>query len=77
LAVAVTDRYPGLARMPADANLTAPPHGAWCRACHGTRFWTERREPRGWRCVTCHPPDHLRPDQIRREEQGDAPRLDG
>jgi hypothetical protein len=53
--------------MPSDASLTMPPHGAWCRACHRTRWWTERHKPKGWRCMTCHPPDHLRPDQIRRE----------
>ena len=23
------------------------------------RFWTERYKPRGWRCMQCHPPDHL------------------
>ena len=40
-----------------------PPPGAWCRACHGTRWWTERHEPKGWRCMTCHPPA----DAIRRE----------
>ena len=57
----------GLGRMPADASLTSPPPGAWCRACRGTRWWTERHEPKGWRCLLCHPPLHLRPDQIRRE----------
>jgi hypothetical protein len=25
--------------------------------------------------MTCHPPDHLRPDQIRREGQGTRPTL--
>jgi hypothetical protein len=31
-------------------------------------------EPRGWRCLTCHPPDHLPPEAIRREgEADDAP----
>ena len=44
-----------------------PPPGAWCRACHGTRWWTERRASRGWRCMTCCPPSHLPPEAIRRE----------
>jgi hypothetical protein len=30
--------------------------------------WTERAGPKGWRCMTCHPPP--RPDTIRREGQG-------
>jgi hypothetical protein len=38
-----------------------------CRACFGQRWWTERRDPKGWRCLTCHPPDHLRAEAIRRE----------
>jgi hypothetical protein len=66
----MADLPPGLARMPSDASLTMPPHGAWCRACRGTRRWTERHEPKGWCCMTCHPQNHLRPDQIRREGQG-------
>jgi hypothetical protein len=28
---AMSDRFPGLARMPIDASLTSPPHGAWPR----------------------------------------------
>jgi hypothetical protein len=50
----------------------APPRGAWCGCCGrnapeaGGRWWQPRR-PRsdgkgiapGWRCWTCHPPDHL------------------
>ena len=46
-----------------------PPPGAWRRACHGTRWWTERQQPRGWRCMMCHPPDHLPPEAIRRENE--------
>jgi len=41
-----------------------PTTGAWCSACWGTKWWTERYEPKGWRCVTCHPPRHLRADQV-------------
>jgi hypothetical protein len=29
-----------------------------------TALVTERHEPRGWRCMACHPPDHLAPDQV-------------
>jgi hypothetical protein len=42
-----------------------PPEGAWCRACHGQRWWTEWHEPKGWRCMSCHPPDHLARDQVK------------
>jgi hypothetical protein len=37
------------------------------RACHGTRWWSERHQPKGWRCWTCHPPVHLPPEAIQRE----------
>jgi hypothetical protein len=71
----MSDRPPGLARMPSTADVTPPPPGAWCRACGGTRWWTERPAPKGWRCLTCHPPDHLPPAAIRREGEGpEAPR---
>ena len=45
--------------------------GAWCSCCYGTRWWTERHEPKGWRCMACHPPDHLRREAIRREGEAD------
>jgi hypothetical protein len=59
----MSDRPPALAHPPGDT--TPPPPGAWCRACQGTRWWTERREPRGWRCWTCHPPVHLPAEAVR------------
>ena len=35
-------------------------HGAWCTRCGspdgGGRWWTERQEPKGWRCMSCLPP---------------------
>jgi hypothetical protein len=50
----------GLQRQPSWAdNEQRPPTGAWCNACHGQRWWTERQQPAGWRCMTCHPPAHL------------------
>ena len=68
------DRLPGLARMPSWADATPPWPGLWCRACQGTRWWTERRDPKCWRCLTCHPPDHLPAEAIRRESEAeDAP----
>jgi hypothetical protein len=48
-----------------------PASGAWCGCCgrnppaYGGRWWQEREAPKGWRCFTCHPPDHLKPDQVR------------
>jgi hypothetical protein len=50
-----------------------PPRDTWCDACHGQRWWTERRASRGWRCMTCHPPSHLPAEAIRRENEPDAP----
>jgi hypothetical protein len=47
----VSDRPPGLAWMPSTADVTPPLPGAWCWACQGTRWWTERHQPRGWRCA--------------------------
>jgi hypothetical protein len=41
-----------------------PPPGGWCTCCWGTRWWTKRGAPYGWCCGTCHPPDHLRADQV-------------
>jgi len=40
-----------------------PPEGAWCAACQGKRWWTERHAPKGWRCMACHP-HHLAADQV-------------
>jgi hypothetical protein len=30
-------------------------------------------EPKGWRCTTCHQPDHLRADQVKVNAQPYAP----
>jgi hypothetical protein len=65
----MSDRPPELARMPSWAEAVPPWPGSWCRACHGTRWWTERQQARGWRCMTCHPPAHLAPEAIRRENE--------
>jgi hypothetical protein len=48
-----------LARPSSWASPDPPPQGAWCLACRGGRFWREREAPRGWRCASCCPPDHL------------------
>jgi hypothetical protein len=63
----MSDLPPALAHPPSWGEATPPPPGAWCRACRGTRWWTERREPHGWRCLTCHPPMHLPAEAVRRE----------
>jgi len=59
-----------LARTPSTSDPAEPLPGAWCRACQGTRWWTERRQPRGWRCLTCHPPAHLPASEVRRAGDG-------
>jgi len=49
-------------RPPSWADPTArPSRGCYCSCCHGRRWWGD---PRGWRCWTCHPPDHLPPDAV-------------
>jgi hypothetical protein len=52
-----------LQRPPSWADPTARPSpGAFCSCCRGQRWWCEikcRRRQSGWRCWTCHPPDHL------------------
>jgi hypothetical protein len=56
----------GMQRPPTWANVSlTPPPGAWCAACRGGRWWTERGPVRGgWRCIVCHPPAHLRPEDV-------------
>lgn len=48
----------------ADATLI-PTAGARCRNCAGNRWWCERDQPKGWRCSTCYPGDHLPVDRRR------------
>jgi len=61
----MSDRPASLAHPPPSwADRGAPPPGAWCRCCWGGRFWTERVESQGWRCMQCHPPSHLPPDEV-------------
>ncbi len=54
-------------RPPAWSDPGAPPTpGCRCVRCCGGRWWCEAGEaPRGWRCRTCHPPDHLPADAVR------------
>jgi exodeoxyribonuclease-5 len=33
-----------------------PCAGCWCSWCRGRRWWRPRAAPKGWHCVTCHPP---------------------
>ena len=52
-------------RPPSWADPTAlPSHGCFCTCCKGQRWWRECEAPKGWRCSTCHPPDHLPPDAV-------------
>ncbi len=54
-------------RPPAWSDAGArPTPGCRCVRCCGGRWWCEAGEaPRGWRCWTCHPPDHLPADAVR------------
>lgn len=54
--------YAARARPPEWWDGTDTPQaGDRCR-CGSMRFWTERDRRGGWRCSTCHPPDHLAPE---------------
>jgi len=56
-----------------ESHMTEQQRGiACCRSCHGTRWWTERPQPKGLRCVTCLPSDHLPVEAVRREGEGDV-----
>jgi hypothetical protein len=62
-------------RQPSWSDVPDEPHPAdQCSACRLSSWWTERHNPRGWRCATCHPADHLPLSAIRRAPlQGDRP----
>ena len=52
-------------RPPSWADPGAlPASGCFCTCCKGQRWWRECEAPKGWRCSTCHPPDHLPPDAV-------------
>jgi hypothetical protein len=47
----------GKARPPAGSDPADRPRpGERCGRCRGARWWCEAVAPKGWRCVTCHPP---------------------
>jgi hypothetical protein len=55
-----------LQRPPSCAGGTALPSiGTWCSCCRGQRWWSEARDPTGWRCRQCHPPTHVPADAVR------------
>jgi hypothetical protein len=42
-----------------------PLRGSSCSCCGLGRWWCERSNPSGWRCWSCHPPEHLPRGDIR------------
>jgi hypothetical protein len=44
--------------------MDSPTPGNFCSCCRSRRWWCEARKPTGWCCWTCHPPDHLAPEQV-------------
>ena len=57
--------YVARGRPPSWADPAAlPSRGCFCTCCKGQRWWRECEAPKGWRCSTCHPPDHLPPDAV-------------
>lgn len=66
--VAPSKRAPSWAE-PADLPLC----GSNCSCCGLGRWWCERSNPRGWRCWSCHPPEHLPPGDVREARtEGDS-----
>lgn len=58
-------QYPILRRPPSWSDPADEPQvRAVCSCCGNRRWWREARKPTGWCCSTCHPPDHLGPEQI-------------
>ena len=67
--------YMGVAmqRPPSWSDVAViPSRGAWCSCCKGARWWTEAIAPKGWRCATCHPADHLPGSAIRQTCTGQS-----
>ena len=58
-------RRAALQRPPSWADPAAlPSRGCFCSCCKGQQWWREREAPKGWRCSTCYPPDHLPADAV-------------
>ena len=45
-------------------GISMPRPAQTCFCCGSRRYWTEAQRNRGWRCRTCHPPDHLAPEAV-------------
>jgi hypothetical protein len=59
-AISVAYIRASLQRPPSWSDpVTLPSCGCFCSCCKGQQWWCERETPKGWRCWTCHPPDHL------------------
>lgn len=64
-----------LRRPPAWSDPSAfPSPDCRCTCCGGQRWWTEAEGPRGWRCRTCHPTDHLAAGAVRAVDTAQATR---
>ena len=48
----------------ADPRIKPTP-GARCSCCRSASWWCEATNPKGWRCSTCYPADHLDPAAVR------------
>jgi hypothetical protein len=58
---------PSLQQPPSTSDVDPPPPGGVVHLLLGPRWWTKRGAPYGWCCRWCHPPDHLKPGQVRWE----------
>jgi hypothetical protein len=55
-------RRAAMPRPPSWADSAAlPSRGCFCSCCRSRQWWGDAR---GWRCWTCHPPDHLSLDAV-------------
>jgi hypothetical protein len=55
-----TFRARDVRRPPSWSDATVlPADGCLCSCCRNRRWWRETCRPTGWRCWTCHPPNHL------------------
>ena len=66
-AAAIRTAFEQRGELSAAVELRRRFPGIVCSSCFGTRWWTKRGAPYGWCCGWCHPPNHLKPDQVRWE----------
>jgi hypothetical protein len=59
------NRWPARLQPSWSDPSIAPVPGSICGRCGGATWWTERTDPKGWRCSRCHPPTGLDAGDVR------------